>query len=90
MKEDNNIIKFIIRERNKKLKKVIKNAKKISKLKSVNLKNIETKKITKKHNRIIYSLLDKIEKSMPIVVSDESEIDELHYMRKTAKNYDMF
>ena len=82
---DNDILKIIVKERNKKVKKIIKNDKKILKLKYSNLKKIETKKNLKKYDRIVYSLLDKIEKSMPIVVSDESKIDELHQMRKTAK-----
>ena len=85
LEKENEIIKIIARNRDRKLKNMTKKAKKLSKLECLNLKKIETDKATKKHNRRINSLLDKIEKSIPIVISDESKIDELHRMRKTTK-----
>lgn len=83
--DNSKIIKTVIKQKNKKLKSVLKNAKKISKLKFVELENTSTEKIIKKYEKIIYSLITKIQKYIPIVISDESKIKELHSMRKTAK-----
>lgn len=84
-RENSEIIKYIIKQKNKKLKIVLKDAKKVSKLKTVNFKSINADKIIKKYERKIFSLVTKIQDYIPIVVSDESKVKELHYMRKTAK-----
>ncbi len=83
--EDSKIIKNIINQKNKKLKKILKDAKKISKLEFSNLKKIDDEKIVKKYDKKIFSLITKIHDYIPVVISDESKIDELHSMRKTAK-----
>ena len=59
--------------------------KKLSDLKITNLKNIDDKKINQKHDKLILTLIKKIEKYLPIVVSDASKVQELHSIRKTAK-----
>ena len=79
------IMQNIVKQKNKKLKKILKEAKKLSDLKFSNLKKIDNKKITQKHDKLIFSLLTKIEDYLPIVLSDESKMKELHSMRKDAK-----
>lgn len=83
--EDSKIIKKMAKQKNKKLRKIIKCAKKISELKYYYLKNIANAKITQKRDRVIFSLITKIQDFIPVVISDESKIKELHSMRKTTK-----
>lgn len=85
LSEESKIIKKIINQKNKKLKKLLKDAEKIFKLEFSNLKKIDYEKIIQKHDKKIFSLIIKIQDYIPIVISDESKIDELHSMRKTAK-----
>ena len=83
--KDSEIMQNIVKQKNKKLKKILKDAKKLSDLKSSKPKKIDNKKITQKHDKLIFSLLTKIENCLPIVLSDESKMKELHSMRKNAK-----
>ncbi|MGD2106571.1 MAG: CHAD domain-containing protein [Nitrosopumilaceae archaeon] len=83
--ENDEIIKSIVKQKEKKLRKIIKNAKKISELKFSKPKKIGIEKITQKYEKKVYYLVKKIQKDIPIVISDESKIKELHSMRKTAK-----
>ena len=85
IREDSEIISLIINQRKKKLKTALKYADKLSGLKDSTIKNPPQEKIKKKYEKIVYSLIDKIQNFIPVVVSDESRIDELHSMRKTAK-----
>lgn len=79
------IIKNVIKQKNKKLKNIVKDAKKTSELKSTTIKNISTDKIIEKYERIILTLVTKIQDYIPIVILDESKKKELHSMRKTVK-----
>ena len=83
--KDSEIMQNIVKQKNKKLKKILKEAKKLSDLKFSNLKKIDNKKIPQKYDKLIFSLLTKIENCLPIVLSDESKMKELHSMRKNAK-----
>lgn len=83
--EKSEIIKHIVKQKNKKLKNTIKYAKNISELKFVNCKNINTDKIIKKYEKMISLFVTKIQDQIPIVISDKSKVKELHTMRKTTK-----
>jgi len=83
--EKSDIIKHIVKQKNIKLKETLKDAKKISELKFTDLKNTSSEKIIQKQDKVINSLITKIQNFIPIVVSDESKIKELHSMRKIAK-----
>ena len=85
LSENSEIMKKIVVLKDKKLKKILKDAKKLSDLKITHLKNIDDEKINQKHDKLILTLIKKIEKYLPIVVSDASKVQELHSMRKTAK-----
>lgn len=85
LSKESKIIKKIVHQKNKKIKKILKDVEKISKLEFSNLKKINDEKIIQKHDKKIFSLITKIQDYIPIVISDESKIDELHSMRKTAK-----
>lgn len=83
--KESNILKYIDKQKEKKVKNVLKSAQKISKLKHSSLKKIDSDKFFPKYEKIILSLITKIQNSIPVVVSDESKVNELHSMRKTAK-----
>ena len=83
--ENSEIVKHVIEQKNTKLKKIRKEAKKISRLKIADLKNTKSEKINQKYEKQIFLLITKIQESISIVISDESKIKELHSMRKTAK-----
>lgn len=83
--EESDPIKYLIRQKEKKIKETLKEAKNASKLKIPQIKNGNSEKIIPKYERIIFSLMQKIQDYIPVVASDESKIDELHFMRKTAK-----
>ena len=85
LSENSDIIKYVNKQKEKKLKNVLKNAKKLSKIKISSLKEIRQEKINQKYDKMIFSLITKIQNFIPIVTADESKIDELHSMRKTAK-----
>jgi len=82
---DDEIIKYIIDQKNEKLKDILNDAKKIIKLNPVELKKIKTNKILKKYFKMIDAYQSKIQMYLPIVVSDESRVKELHSLRKNAK-----
>ena len=85
LEENSDIINYLVKQKSKKLKNILKNAKKLKKLKISRIKKTSNKKLNKKYEKIIFSLVTKIQENIPIVVSDESKIKELHSMRKTAK-----
>lgn len=85
LEEDSDIIKYLDTQKNKKLRNILKDAKKLTKLKVSSIKKTSNKKMIKKYEKIIFSLITKIQYNLPIVTSDESKIKELHSMRKTAK-----
>ena len=57
--------------------------KKLSKLKVPKIK--KNKKIDSKYDRTVLSLIEDFKNHIPIVVSDESNVNELHAMRKILK-----
>lgn len=83
--EESDPIKYLIRQKEKKIKEILKEAKTVSKLKIPQFKNGNSEKIIPKYERTIFSLTQKIQDYIPVVASDESKIDELHLMRKAAK-----
>ncbi len=85
LKENSEPLKFIQKQRSKNLKTALKFAKKISNLKISKIKKSNPEKFEKKYDKTISQLISKIQEFIPIVASDESKVDELHSMRKTAK-----
>lgn len=85
LSEDSGAIQFLVKRKEKKLGNTLRDAKKLLKLKVPNVKEVPDVKILQKYERTASSLVDKIQKYIPIVASDESKIDELHSLRKTAK-----
>lgn len=83
--EESDPMKYLIRQKEKKIKETLKEAKNVSKLKIPQIKNGNSEKIIPKYERTISSLMQKIQDYIPVVASDKSKIDELHFMRKTAK-----
>lgn len=83
--EESDPIKHLIRQKEKRIKETLKEAKNASKLKIPQIKNGNSEKIIPKYERTISSLMQKIQDYIPVVASDKSKIDELHFMRKTAK-----
>lgn len=83
--EESDSIKYLIRQKKKKIKEILKEAKNVSKLKIPQIKNGNSEKIIPKYEITISSFMQKIQDYIPVVISDESKIDELHLMRKTAK-----
>jgi CHAD domain-containing protein len=78
-------MQFLVNRKEKKLKSTLQDAKKLSKLKISKIKTTSPEKILQKYERTILVLTEKIQGLIPVVISDESKIDELHLMRKTAK-----
>ena len=85
LSKNSDILQFLVKHKEKKLRNTLKDAKKLSKLKMPKIKEISDTETLQKYERTISTLIDKIQKSIPIVASDESKIDELHSLRKTAK-----
>lgn len=83
--ENSELIKYIVEKREKKIKNLLKKAKKLSRLKITSIRNGNHSKIAPKYEKIIFSNVQKIQDFLPIISSDESKIKELHMMRKTAK-----
>ena len=83
--ENSDIIKKITKKKKNRLKEAKKDAKAVSGLEFSELKKPDTEKIIQKYNKIVFSLLKNIEDSIPVVISDESKVKELHLLRKTAK-----
>lgn len=83
--ENSDPIKFILKQREKKIKNFLKNRKKLSKLKIPHLKEGNYEKIIPKYEKTIFSNIQKLQDYLQLVISDESKIEELHLMRKTAK-----
>ena len=83
--EESDPMKYLIRQKEKRVKETLKEAKNASKLKIPQIKNGNSEKIIPKYERTISSLMQKIQDYIPVVASDKSKIDELHFMRKTAK-----
>lgn len=65
------------------LSKTLKIAKKLSKMKKPKIKKVLKKNL--KFEKTILFLIRKFQNYVPIVISDESKVDELHSMRKTIK-----
>ena len=65
------------------LVKAIQIAKKLSNVKKPKIK--QNKKITSKFEKRILSLISDFNKFIPVVISNESNVEELHSMRKTVK-----
>ena len=85
MTKDSDVIIYLTKRKEKKLKDIIKDAKKLSKLKKTNLREANYEKILAKYEKKIFSLIEEIQHLIPIVVSDESKIAKLHYLRKISK-----
>jgi CHAD domain-containing protein len=85
LSKNSDVLQFLVKHKEKKLSNILKDAKKLSKLKIPKIKEISDTKILQKYERTISSLIDKMQKYIPVVASDESQIDELHSLRKTAK-----
>jgi CHAD domain-containing protein len=83
--EEFDSIKYFIRQKEKKIKETLKGAKNLSKINIPYLKEGNSEKIIPKYERTIFLLIQTIQDLIPIVSSDESKIDELHFMRKTVK-----
>ena len=73
----------ISREKNKKISKSLKISKKQSQLKRPEVR--QTDKIILKFERKIIRLIEDIEYYLPIVIHDETKIEELHSLRKIVK-----
>lgn len=78
-------IKYLKRQKEKKIKNAVKQGKKLSILKIPQIRKGNFEKIISKYEKTISSLVQKIQDFIPIVVSDESKIEELHLMRKVTK-----
>ena len=78
-------ILYLTERKEKRIKSIFKDAKKLSKLDKTNLKKINSKKILTKYENRISSIIEEIQQLIPVVISDESKIIKLHYMRKLAK-----
>ena len=80
---DSEIIVLLLNKRDKKLSQIQKLAKKLSKLKTPQFRLTDS--IHSKFEKQVLTLINRIEQYAPIVVEDESKVDELHYLRKTIK-----
>ncbi len=83
--ENSDVIHYLTKRKEKKIKDVFKDTKKLSKLNKTKLKEIDSKRILAKYEKKIFSLIEEIQNLIPIVISDESKIAKLHYLRKLAK-----
>jgi CHAD domain-containing protein len=87
------IKKSLEREKDKKLDKALSVATEIKNLnvphpvKDISLykHNKTEKKLTRKYNKIVNGFASRIEKNLPVVISDGERIDELHEIRKDSK-----
>lgn len=77
------LVLSITKKKFMRLTKALSLAKKLSKLKKPKIK--ENSKINSKFDKSLLSLIQEFNEYIPIVVSDESKVDELHAMRKTVK-----
>jgi CHAD domain-containing protein len=85
--------KLLVRKKDKKLGKALSVANNLKKLnvphpvKDSNLYKHDKmqKKLTKKYNKIVNSFASRIEKNLPVVISDCERIEELHEIRKDSK-----
>lgn len=85
LSENSDTIKFIVKQKEKKLKEALKYAKKIRAKTPHQIKIGNSEKTNKKYDKTIFSLITKIQEHIPVVASDESKIEELHTMRKNVK-----
>ena len=85
IQKDSDVIRYLTKRKEKRIKSIFDDAKKLSKLNKANLKEIDPERISAKYEKKIFSLIDEIQRLIPVVISDESKIAKLHYMRKLAK-----
>lgn len=83
--EESDVIQYLIRKKEKKIQETLKQAKSLSEIHISHLKEGNTEKIIPKFEKTISLLLEKIQTLLPVVSSDKSKIEELHFMRKTVK-----
>ena len=87
------IKKSIEREKDKKLGKALSIATDLKKINvplpikdsSLYKQNKTEKKVSRKYNKIVNGFSSRIEKNLPVVISDCERIDELHEIRKDSK-----
>lgn len=80
---ESKLVLTLTKKKLKKLSKAIVYAEKLSKLKTPKIKPSE--KINKKFEKRIFTLIEDFQNYIPIVISNESNVDEIHAMRKTVK-----
>jgi CHAD domain-containing protein len=83
--DDSDSVRYLIQKKEKNIQEILKLAKNLSKKNISHLKEGNVEKIIPKYERIISSLLEKIQNLLPVVSSDKSKMEELHFMRKTVK-----
>lgn len=83
--KDSGVIQYLKKRKEKRIKVIFKDVKKLSKLNKTKLKEIDYERILTKYEKRIFSLIEEIQNLIPVVVSDESKIAKLHYMRKISK-----
>lgn len=85
IQKDSDVIHYLTKRKEKRIKSIFDEVKKLSKLKVTKLKEIDPERISTKYEKKIFSLIDEIQHLIPVVISDESKIAKLHYMRKLVK-----
>lgn len=85
IQKNSDVIHYLTKRKEKKIKDILKDAKKLSHLNKTKLKEIDSKRILAKYEKKIFSLIEEVQNLIPVVVSDESKITKLHYLRKLAK-----
>lgn len=85
MQENSEPVKYFTLKKEKKIEDALAKAKKLNKLKISAIRKGNFEKITPRYEKIVSSLVQKLQDYIPIVISDESKIEELHSMRKIAK-----
>ncbi|GKS66837.1 hypothetical protein YTPLAS73_03840 [Nitrosarchaeum sp.] len=83
--EKSDFILYLIRKKEKKIQETLMQAKNLSKISISHLNEGNPKKIIPKYERTIFSLVELVQDLLPVVSSDKSKIEELHFMRKIVK-----
>jgi len=90
LSEHSYLVNYFTSKKENQIDEVLKQARKLSKLKIPSLADGNIEKILPKYEKIVFSLVKKLQDYIPVVISDESKMEELHSMRKTAKRLRYF